>query len=357
MYVWTHYMRMRDVRMWMRCVRGWMCCVQCEWKKKKKMRLVVICAHRDNTYLVRALSVNAWTCGIGDGWDAKGRKGGGERQKWAWRELGLRKFCACLRSHNALHTNHARYTVCLYKYRISLSFFLSLAHSLSPPPPPPPPRVRVNGHHHSTRRQTPTVGFFFFLLLFLLCIRSADSRHNHRCVRRRRPPPPPFVRPRLPPHPRKFLFYLFFFTSLYICSVDDHHHHPSASMATNTTESARTRHVAGKHYFTMYSVVLTLFSLSLFVPHPHNNASPTHHTSAPTHVNHRHLPPIDKSRKFFFCFFFFSLILLQSRRLPPASASLPRWQPAQISLLLFSFSSPHPQCWWSPLPHFSHFSV
>ena len=275
MYMWMHCMQMHDVQMWMCCVQWWMHCVQCKWKKKEKMRLVVICAHRDNTHLVCALSVNAWTCGIGDRWDAKEREGGGECQKRAWQELGLRKFCVCLHSHNVLLITH----ITLFVYINTESLSLSLTRSLSfttttacwPIPThvntSPPLHMSTNTHHKY---------FLLFLLLFLLYIRSANSRHNHCCMHRWQPPSPPFICLCLPPHPHKFLFYLSFFTSVYICSVDDHHHHPSTSMATNTTMSTCTRHAAGKHYFTMYSMVLTLFSLSLFVLHLHNNTSPTH---------------------------------------------------------------------------------
>ena len=122
-------------------------------------------------------------------------------------------------------------------------------------------------HHHSTCRPTPTVSifyYFFFFFFFTSAVLIAtttttaciDGGHHHH-----------HLSVRIYHHTHISFYFIFsFFTSVYICSVDDHDHHPSASMATNTTVATCTHHVAGKHYFTMYSVVLTLFSLSLFVP-------------------------------------------------------------------------------------------
>ena len=92
-------------------------------------------------------------------------------------ELGLRKFCVRLRSHNALLIT--RSTVCshlLRYYTNSLSLFLSLSLSLSPLSPLLP-HVHVNGHHHRVlantypRRPPPTASksfslFFFFFFFF-----------------------------------------------------------------------------------------------------------------------------------------------------------------------------------------------
>ena len=68
--------------------------------KKEEKKLVVICALWDDNYLICALSVDAWTRRRVELVTDEMRKGGGGQR--VWQELGLKKFCARLRSHNAL---------------------------------------------------------------------------------------------------------------------------------------------------------------------------------------------------------------------------------------------------------------
>ena len=115
--------------------------------------------------------------------------------------MGLRKFCACLRSHNALLITR----VTLFVYINTESLSLSLTRSLSftttttttrPRQRSPPPHATSTHHHHSTRRQTPTVSIFFYFFFFFFfasaapiaatttaaCVDGSHHHHHHSSV-------------------------------------------------------------------------------------------------------------------------------------------------------------------------------
>ena len=218
--------------------------------------------------------------------------------------------CVCAATNVLLITH-----VTLFVYINTESLSLSLTRSLSlttttclcqrsPPPHAGQCLLTSMHHHHSMHRPTPTISNFYYFFFFFfasavliatttttVCVDSGHH-HHHSSIH-------------IYHHTHiSFYVYLFFFTSVYIHSVDGHHH-LSASMATNTTVSARTHHAAGEHYFTMmYSMVLTLFFVSVCPASTQQHVPNT--SRIHTHVNHCHLLPIDKSCKFFFCFLFFS---------------------------------------------------
>ena len=106
-------------------------------------------------------------------------------------ELGLRKFCVRLRSHNALLITCS--TVCshlLWYYTNSLSLFLSLSLSLS---------LLFHHYYHTSTSTVTTTACW-----------PTPTRVDHH-----QPPVSHFL----------FSFSFLFFFSLYIRSVNDYHHY------------------------------------------------------------------------------------------------------------------------------------